>query len=172
MTNTIPALESLTSTPEFSANLDTLDLEAQVEAYTVALFTEEAAKTRREAIRERLLKAAQEQGEANGKGGQKLEVGAHLINRERRVASSPDEKKLLGLLEKKGLAAEQAFDKVTILQPNPSKVANLVETGHLTEAEAKALYKETFACVVRASRELEALLENALPAALCSPKKR
>jgi hypothetical protein len=171
-TDTLKALSDLTTTPDFSAALDSLSLEQKVEAYMTALFAEEAAKTRREAIREHLLKAAQEQGESNGKGGQRLTVGEHLVNRERRVATNPDEKKLIGLLEKKGIPTEQAFDRVTVLQPNPSKVTALVETGHLSEEDAKALYKETFACVVRASRDLEALLENALPASLTTAKKR
>ena len=172
MTTTAQALASLTSTLDFSAALDSLSLEQKVEAYTVALFTEDAAKARRESLREHLLKAALEQGEPNGKGGQNLEVGDHTINRQRRMASTPDEKKLMSLLEKRSLAIEQAFDKVTVLQPNPSKVTALVESGHLSEEEAAALYKETFVCVVRASRELEALLENAIPASLSAPKKR
>lgn len=168
---TAQALHDLTSTPEFTAALDQLSLEQQVEAYITALFTEEAAKNRRETLREPLLKAAATNGDSTEKGGQKLQVGHHTVSRERRVSSTPDEKKLMALLEKKGIATDAAFDKVTVLQPNPSKVTALVENGHLTEEEAKALYKETFACVVRASRELEALLENAIPASLSAPKK-
>ena len=171
MTNTIPALTALTATTDFSAPVESLTLRQQVEAYTTILFAEDAAKTRREALREVLLKAAEAHGEPTAKGGNKLSVDGHTVNRERRVASTPDEKKLMGLLEKKSLTVEQAFDKVTVLQPNPSKISALVEAGHLSQADADALYKQTFALVVRSSRDFEALLENAIPAELSAPKK-
>lgn len=166
------SLSDLTASPEFATALDALSLEEKVEIYVTTTYIEDVLKTRKESIRDVLLKTAQESGEPNEKGGNRLSVGHHVVNRERRVSAAPDEKKLLALLEKKGLSPDTAFDKVTVLQPNPSKVTALVESGHLSEEEAKALYKETFACVVRASRELEGLLENAIPASLTSPKKR
>lgn len=161
-------IQLLTSRDEFTKPADQLDLTKQVEAYASIHAVEEAAKTRREALREELLKAA-EKGTLTEKGGYKLPVGDHTVMKERRVASSPDEKKLMALIAKKGMGIEQAFDKVTVLQPNPSKVAALVEHGHLTEEEARDLYKATFALIVHAGGELEALLENAVPAL---PKKR
>lgn len=162
----------LANREEFTAPAEKLTLAARVEAYAAVHHIEEIAKARREALRDPLLKDA-ENGEVTDKGGFRLNVGDHTVLKERRTASAPDEKKLMTLLEKKGLAVEQAFDKVTVLQPNPSKVSALVETGHLTEAEARDLYKVTFALVVRPGAELEALLENATPASLTTaPKKR
>lgn len=168
----INALSILTTTADFSAPVEGMSLLAQVEAYSTAAYVEDAAKSRRDALRDALMKAAQAEGKLNDKGGHRLEVEGHTIRRERRVSSTPDEKSLMSLLEKKSLNIEQAFDKVVVLQPNPSKVNALVESGHLTREEADALYKQTFALVVQASRELEALLENAIPATLSAPKKR
>jgi len=162
----------LANRDEFAAPVDKLSLAERVEAYAAVHHVEEIAKARREALRDPLLKDA-ENGAPTDKGGFKLPVGEHTVLKERRMASAPDEKKLMALLEKKGLPVEQAFDKVTVLQPNPSKVSALVETGHLTEEEARDLYKVTFALVVRPGAELEALLENATPAGLApAPKKR
>lgn len=167
----INALSALTLTSDFSAPVEGMSLLAQVEAYSTAAYVEDAAKARRDALRDALMKAAQDHGTLNEKGGHKLVVEGNTVRRERRVASSPDEKKLTALLEQKGLSMEQAFDKVTVMQPNPSKLNALVESGHLSKEEAEALYKQTFALVVVASRELEALLENAIPASLSAPKK-
>lgn len=163
----------LTNRDEFAAPVEKLSTEQKTEAYAAIHFIEEIAKSRRESLREPLLKITEDQGTQTDKGGFKLPVGDHTVLKEKRTASAPDEKKLMTLLEKKGLPVEQAFDKVTILQPNPSKVAALVETGHLTDDEARDLYKVTWALVVRPGQELEALLENAVPASAApAPKKR
>lgn len=171
MSKTVEAFATLAATEAFSAPVDALTLTEQVEAYAATMAVEEAVKARKEALREPLMQAAQEGGKCNEKGGYKLFVGSHVVLRERRVNSTPDEKKLLALLESKKLAVEAAFDKVTVLQPNPSKVTALVESGHLTEEEAATLYKQTFALVVRPGSELEALFESVTPATLVSAKK-
>mgnify|MGYP006274436553 CR=1 FL=1 len=161
----------LANRDEFAAPVDQLSLAERVEAYAAVHHVEEIAKARREALRDPLLKDA-EKGTATDKGGFKLNVGEHTVLKERRTASAPDEKKLMALLESKGLPVDKCFDKVTILQPNPSKVNALVEMGHLTEEEARDLYKVTYALVVRPGAELEALLENATPAGATPTKKR
>jgi hypothetical protein len=171
-TQATQALSALAHSQEFAADVKALTLGQAVAAYAVAHTTEEVAKTRREAIREVLLDAAKTQGTDNEKGGHKLVVEGHTVLRERRVASTPDEKRLLALLEKKGLKVEDAFDRVLVIQPNPSKVNALVDSGHLTEEEAKALYREQFACVVHANSEVESLIENALPATAVEKKTR
>ena len=165
------AVESLATTQAFSKPVQSLTVPEQVEAYAAAHFVEEVAKSRRESVRESLMKVAETTGIDNEKGGQKLTVGDFTVLRERRMSSTPDEKKLMTLLEKKGLSVEQAFDKVTVLQPNPSKVNALVESGHLTEDEGKALYKATYALIVHASSEFDALMENAVPAGVAPSKK-
>lgn len=165
------AVSSLTNLSVFSSPVEKLTLAEQVSAYATTHFIEEVAKGRREALREKLLDAAEKQGTANEKGGQKLEVEGHTVLRERRVSSSPDEKKLMKLMEEKGLTLDRAFDKVQVLQANPSKVSELVASGHLTAEEAAALYKVTFACVVHASDSLTELLENSVPAGVVPEKK-
>ena len=168
---TVDAFASLAATEAFSAPVEDMDLLDAVEAYAAALRVEEAAKARREALRDTLMQAAQDGGKQNEKGGYKLLVGPHTVLRERRVASTPDEKKLLSLIESKKMVVEAAFDKVTVLQPNPSKVTALVESGHLSAEEASALYKQTFALVVRAGNELESLFEAVTPETLVPAKK-
>lgn len=165
------AVATLTALPAFSKPVPSLTLDEAVEAYASAHFIEEVAKTRRESVRDTLMKVADETGTPNEKGGKKLLVGGHTVRRECRTSTTPDEKKLMALLEQKSLALEQAFDKVTVFQPNPSKVSALVESGHLTEEEAKALYKATYALVVHPSGEFEALMENAVPATVTAGKK-
>jgi hypothetical protein len=174
MTTTVAVqtLGSLAGTDPFHAPIETLSLVDVVEAYFVAYTTEEIGKTRREALREVLLNECKAQGIDNEKGGQRLTVNGHRVTRERRVASSPDEKKLIALLEKKGLSVEDGFDKVVTLQPNASKVNALVERGFLSEEEASTLYKESFACVVTPNDGFNALVENALPAGAVEKKVR
>lgn len=171
MNNTVDAFATLAATEAFSAPVESLTLDQQVEAYAAAMYVEEAAKARRDALRESLMQAAQDGGKCNEKGGYRLTVGPHVVLRERRVSSTPDEKKLLSLIEAKKLIVEAAFDKVTVLQPNPSKVTALVDSGHLEADEASALYKQTYALVVRASAELESLYESVTPPTMISQKK-
>lgn len=168
---TAAAVAVLSNTPEFAKPVDTLSVAEQAEAYATAHFIEEMAKTRREAVREKLLVEAEKNGTPNEKGGSKLEVNDYTVLRERRLSSSPDEKKLMKLLEQHNLAVESCFDKVTVLQANPSKVTALVQSGHLTEDEAKALYKATYALVVHPSDSFTELMENAVPASATPVKK-
>ena len=155
---------------EYAKPTQDLTLVEQVEAYAAIHFIEEVPKGRREAIRESLLVAA-DKGEATEKGGYRLPVGNHTVIKEKRVASAPDEKALMALLESKKLDVTKAFDKVSVFVPNPSKVTLLVENGQLTEAEAKTLYKVTWALVVKPSGELESLLESSAPPGVVPAKK-
>lgn len=174
MTDKTPSIAAivhvLTHRGEFEKPTAELSLAEQVEAYATIHFIEEISKGRREVIRESLLVEA-DKGEATEKGGFRLPVGNHTVIKERRVASAPDEKQLMALLEKKKIATAQAFDKVTVHVANPSKVALLVENGQLTEEEAKALYKVTWALVVKPSGELESLLESSIPPGVVPAKK-
>lgn len=168
---TAAAVAVITSTPEFSKDVASLTVAEQAAAYATAHFIEELAKARREAVREKLLVEAEQSGIPNEKGGSKLVVNDYTVLRERRLSSSPDEKKLMKLLDEKGLGADAAFDKVTVLQANPSKVAQLVAQGKLTEEEGKALYKATYALIVHPSDSFTELMENAVPASATPVKK-
>lgn len=174
-------MKTTTATPSFVEAVqklaaeyanNSLDLKAKAEAYALAHFVEEISKNRRESLRETLMAEADANGEENAKGGKKLLVEDYTVLKEKRTASAPDEKKLVALLEKKGLPVEAAFDRVTTLQANPSKVNELVANGHLTDAEARDLYKVTFALVVHASEGFDALVEGVCPAGVIPSKKR
>lgn len=158
---------SLLATQEFATKPETL-LD-QIEAYSVAQFVEELAKNRKDALRETLLKEA-EGGELTEKGGYRLEVEDYTVLKEKRTATSPDENKLMKLCEARGINLDDAFDRVSMIQANPSKLARLVATGHLSEEEAAGLYKVTHALVVHADR-VKSALSSAVPASL-APKKR
>lgn len=166
-TNTIAAI-SLLSNQEFLEVPDSLL--GKIEAYAVAQFIEELAKNRKELLRDSLLKEAEE-GELTEKGGYRLEVEDHTVLKEKRTATSPDENKLLKLCESKGINLDDAFDRVQMIQANPSKLARLVETGHIAEQEAQTLYRVTHALVVHASKELKESLHAAVPSEI-APKKR
>jgi len=174
MTEKIPSIAAivhvLTHRGEFETPTAALSLAEQVEAYAAIHFIEEVSKGRREVIRESLLVEA-DKGDVTEKGGFRLSVNNHTVIKEKRVASAPDEKALMALLESKKLDITKAFDKVSVHVANPSKVALLVENGHLTEAEAKALYKVTWALVVKPSGELESLLESSIPSGVIPAKK-
>ena len=165
------ALAVLTHDAVFTAPIESLSVAEQAAAYATVQTTEEVAKYRRENLRESLLKAAETNGIPNEKGGYKLIVEGHTVLQERRTSSSPDEKKLMSLINKKGIEVEEVFDKVTILTPNASKIAALVDSGHITEEEGKALYNTSVALKVHPSREVEALLENSVSAEATPVKK-
>jgi hypothetical protein len=166
------AVHHLTHRDEFAHPLDSMSVEAKVEAYAALHFIEEVTKHRREGVREDLLVITEKNGTLTEKGGYRMEVGGHTVLREKRTASAPDEKLVLALLEKAGLPVTAAFDKVSVLQPNPSKINALVETGHLSEEDAAKLYKVTWALVVKPSEQMEALLENAVPPPVLPTKKK
>lgn len=166
------SIYGLTHTSEYADPVGTMSLRERVEGFIASHFAEEVSKRRREELRDTLLEDAKNLGHKTDKGGNRLLVGEHLVLRERRVASMPDEKKLIGLLERKGIAVEAAFDRVTVLQPNPSKVNDLVENGTISAAEAETLYRESFALIVRPSGETADLLNEAIPASLRETKSR
>jgi hypothetical protein len=168
--NIAAVVHVLTHRDEYAKPAAELSLTEKTEAYAALHFIEEVSTSRREALRENLLVCA-DKGSLTEKGGRRLEVGDHLILKEKRVATAPDEKKLLALIESKKIAMTSAFDKISVHVPSPSKIAALVETGHLTKEEAADLYKVTWALVVKPSGELEGLLESSIPASVVPVKK-
>lgn len=170
--DTEKSIYNLFHTSEYSDSVGVMSLRERVEAFILAHFAEEVSKRRREELRDTLLEDAKAHGYRTDKGGNRMLVGEHLVLRERRVASMPDEKKLITILERKGLAVEAAFDRVTVLQPNPSKVSELIENGTITAAEAETLYRESFALIVRPSGETSDLLNESIPASLRETKTR
>jgi hypothetical protein len=150
----IKTVVELKASAPFSESIEKMSVADRVEAYAIIQDVQDAAKDRRESLRESLLEYAAQHGIPNEKGGHKLVVGDHTVLRERRTSSSPDEKKLTALLEAKGIPLEKAFDKVTVFEPNVSKLNALVATGHLAEDDVKALFKVNYALVVHPGASL------------------
>lgn len=147
-----------------TCELDDLEVDQLVEIWVLIDQCLKALDERKKAVRERLLKEAEEHGTLNDRGGQKLRVGGAAegttVVREKRVASEPDEKGLRSLLEETGIKFAEAYSKVTKTVVDQSKVQNLVNLGKLKENDIDALKKVTWALRVYPAEELVDLLDE------------
>jgi len=151
--------------------VEDLTIEEVAEAFSAVKFLSEICEIRLGALREVLLCAAEEMGEATEKGGQRLEVNTTSVLREKRTASAPDEKLLSALLTEKQIPTEAAYERVSVLRPSPSRLSLLVERGAISEEEKEALHKVTWALVVHPDKKTRSSLEEAAPPHLRPEKK-
>lgn len=136
-----------------------LTLVEQVQAHRILNFMKGVIETRMEIIKGWLFDATQDGGDKDAKGTYKIVVEGSNVFRQRRVAKSPDEKKLQTLLKSKGLKTSDAFTEVKSWELDPSKVEKLVKSGKMTQEEIDKLCKETFALVIEDSPDLKEVLE-------------
>lgn len=130
-------------------------------AYAAVSFVASKLDLRKKALASLLKDLAQKLGESNSKGGQILPTEAAVIHRERRESHKPDGELTLRLINDRGIDKRLAFDEVTVLEPNPSKLKELVETGLLNQEEFDLLYPVNFAIRVTPNGELELALTEA-----------
>jgi len=88
------------------------------------------------------------------------EMDGWAIFRENRVAKTPDLNGLTKLLEKNGIAIEEACNEVKKWEPDAGKVDFLVRSGRLASAEVDPLHKVQSAIVVRHRDELKDWLKK------------
>jgi hypothetical protein len=144
-----------------TADLKDLTDEEIVRAWVLLRHAGDAITARLEAIRERLLKEAEEFGKETDKGGQRVYIDNCLVLREKRVAKLPTKPKFMELMEKANLNMDQAFSKVTQTVLDPSKIENLVNLGKLSRQDVEDLKKVTWALRVKPAESLETVLDEA-----------
>lgn len=112
-------------------------------------------------LRERLLAAAQTEGESTKGGGQKLLMEGNVIIREKRAFKRPEEDKVKALLREKGLALTEAFNEVKTLELDAGKIDSLVDTGKLRQEDVQACFKvPSYALKVLPSPHMTAVLKE------------
>lgn len=120
----------------------------------------ELMTSRLEGLRVALFERAIAEGTATEKGHYILTIEGTEFIREKSQRKLPDEKILKVLLAEAKLGVLEAFDEVTKLQMNPTKVDHLVETGRIPEDEVNEAKKVSYRLKFKPSRELKDQLEE------------
>lgn len=120
----------------------------------------EMMTARLESLRIALFERATEEGEETEKGHHILDVEGTEFIREKSQKKLPDEKILKVLLAEAKLGVLEAFDEVTTLQMNPTKVDHLVETGRLPEDKVEAARKISYRLKFKPSTSLKSQLDE------------
>ncbi len=120
----------------------------------------EMMTARLEGLRVALFERATAEGRETSNGHHILEIEGTEFIRERAQRKLPDEKTLKVLLEEAKLGVLEAFDEVTKLQMNPTKVDHLVETGRLPEDQVDEARKISYRLKFKPSPELQLQLDE------------
>jgi hypothetical protein len=130
------------------------------ELFTALGHLESESKNRKDVIKKLLMERAEKTGKPVGeKGAVEVQASGFKITREKKTSSSPDPDKLKGLLSEHNLPAKAAFDELTVLEVNPSKIQYLVDTGKLPKDQVDALRSTSFSLRVTAPKEIKAMLD-------------
>jgi hypothetical protein len=122
---------------------------------------ERLVKVRKEALREKLLAAAADEGSATEKGGYVVEYDGTKVIREKRVATSPNADAVRTLLEAAGLEEKDAFSQKTSWVLDPSKLKKLIDTGKLDADTIEKSKEVNLALKVFPSNEIEHAIKDA-----------
>ena len=120
----------------------------------------ELMSARLEDLRMALFERAAESGVTTEKGHSILEIEGTEFTKERSQKKLPDEKILKELLKAAKLGVLEAFDEVTVLKMNPTKVDHLVETGRLPEDKIEEAKKVSYRLKFKPSRALQDQLDE------------
>lgn len=156
----IAEVAPLTSTRILHEASDNLTLWEQVQSHVILKQLGAAIEARLKTLRNPLMAIVQSKGEINDKGTKKYVVEGTSICLESRKANEPDPTLLTALLKEKSIDIHEAFDDVTVLQLNPSKLDYLVQTGKLKPQDVQALCKEIPALRIYPSKALKASVES------------
>lgn len=134
-------------------------------AYAVCQYIEKRAKDRKVELKPRIMNAEAiiDHGTKTAGGGTTTNVRGSTVTRVKKVVKFKDVDKLKALLKERGLEDTEAFDEKRVvtrtLTVNPSKIANLVELGHLTEEEVESLHATDWQLRIKAAKDITKLLE-------------
>jgi hypothetical protein len=143
-----------------TAPLQDLPLSDQIPVFAALKRVVKLAEERLKSMKPGLMAVAAANGTKDESGHSTYEVDGCKITRQYRQDKIPDLEKLQALLGTKGIALEEAFVPVNVLELSPSKLDFLIQTGKLTKEEVDALKDESFACLLKESPELKALLDE------------
>lgn len=149
--------------------IEDLSVAEAADAWQMLDLLSQQIDSRKKQLREVLLSAAERDGQPTKKGGQQLDLNGAKIERQRRLASVPDQDKMLALLSQRGINISDVYDEVKALVFNPSKVTFLHDTGKLSAEEVDAFKAVTHALRVYKSDEWQGLFEQV--ASRKSPKQ-
>jgi hypothetical protein len=150
-----------------------MSIPQRTQAHAVLGFLEKRIAERKSAIRDFLLEDAKANGEANEHGSKKMDVAGTSVMAVKGTTKEPTFEKMAELLAAKGLSITAAYDEKVTYAYNPSKVQQLIDTGHLKQKDVEALHPETFSLRVTPGGELKKLLDEAgkaMPARLKEAK--
>jgi len=149
----------VTTTRLLSLPVEKLTVVEQTQAYVIIGKLSKVLEARNKELRIPLLALAEAQGEITGdKGTRKYLVEGSTVYVEHRKANEPNPNKLKELMAARKIDLSEAFEEVTVLQLNPSKLQFLIDTGKLTEVEVKALCADVPALKITPSRALKEAL--------------
>ncbi len=158
------AVEAAVQSEVLSKNPAEMSISDVTFAYAAITHLETVLKARKEQLRTVLLEYAQDHGKPVGeKGAVEVVVAGSKVTKERKTATTPDVEKLKVKVKEKGLGVEAAFDELTVLEYNPSKVQFLVDTGKLDGAEVEALRPVSYSLRVTPSASVKKVLNEAAP---------
>lgn len=133
--------------------------EQLAELFTALGHLESETESRRNFIKVLLMERAEKTGKPVGeKGAVEIKAGTFRVARERKMSSTPNADKLKALLTEHNLPIKAAFDELTILEANPSKIQFLVDTGKLPKDQVDTLRSVSYSLRVTAPKEVKALL--------------
>jgi len=147
-----------------------------VEAYAIVKFLADRVEVRRKELRSRIIDDEVIIGEGTGtpSGGTNTDVRGHKVTRKKQVKRFSNVARVKELLKEKGLKMEDMFDEIietkTKTVVNPSKMEKLLDVGKLTEEEIESCHVTQWSLIIKASRELEEILEIADQKAAASKK--
>lgn len=138
--------------------------EGKLYAYMVMDLMIEKIEEGKEELRKQLLEEIPQKGIASDERPKHqnfvCEMDGWTISRECRVGKTPETNSLLKLLEKSGVAIEEACNEVRKWEPDAGKIDFLIKSGKLAQADVDPLYKVQTAVVVRHKDELKKWLKE------------
>jgi len=147
----------------FKDSVDSFSDEQAATAWATIDLLEKVVKERKEALRQALLKRAQDSGEKNENGSHEAKMGTTTVISEKRQANLPDEEVVKAALKKAGLEYEDGFTAQMVWTMDPSKVEFLVQGGKLPAEEIEkieASKKVTYALKVKPDKAVKVELDK------------
>ena len=155
-------LSGLKASVAWAGNLKELAPEVQFRVFLLARKLENGAKVRREELRDSLLLFLDAKGQPDEKGSKHFQFTEGKASRTRKVATSPDPKRVEKLFAEKGLVPGTVIQEVvsTTTVVDVSKLDQLVKLGQLTQGEVDDCYAVSFSLNATEARDTKKLMEG------------
>ena len=154
----IEILQSILSSQLFWE--ESLTTAEAVVIYAASALLEKACQDRKKQLRKDLLEATAVHGRPTKNGGHRLETSGIKVMRSIRQDRHPNEQAFKQLLLEKGIELDEAYDRITKLVLNPSKIDSLVSLGKLAKGDVEELKGSSEALRVSADDEFKAAIRR------------